>query len=134
MQKNLLALPLGLVLTTLGSCQGVADFVSKPTVLEQFAIQNNDEALASKKLNQIFTSQNLKLKLINDDRVLKRYILYSQTARIEVKYYRDSPNSVSIALYRSNTLEAAQEASPEEKKLSLAVNKLQDDHTFTHLE
>mgnify|MGYP000108630344 CR=1 FL=1 len=116
----------------LGACSynGIRDFVSKPTMIKYYSVPSDDEIVASERMRDIFSRNNLNIKLVNDDRVLKRYFYSSNNAYIEIVYFRQSPDVVRIALYKSKKLEDQDVSTQEEKSLNQVFLQLEKTDEF----
>lgn len=112
------------------SIYGVEDYVLKPTIIKYYAIPDDNELVASQTLEELFSASNLHLKLRNDDRVLKRYNYASKNARITVIYFRQTPDVVRIALYKSTKLEKTSKISWQEEQIIQVFSKLEETNMF----
>lgn len=92
----------------------VDNFDREPSLYKSFEVHNNDEALATDTIIDIFKMNHLTLRLANDDRVLKRYIHYNRNVQIEVIYHRGKSNSISLGIYEAKRL-SEQNRLPREK-------------------
>lgn len=120
------------LLTFLNGCFGIggSKFQPKPEVYQEFSVKNNNEAGALPVTLRAFENVSLPLKLQNDIRSSKRYLYSNDNVLIEVIYFRDRYNFVSIAFYVTPEAGRSEDKISEEISLNLAIMDIKNNPLF----